>query len=231
LRRVCLHYDILKAFEKIHGERPDKLYPAPAYIEAKLEQVESGELRAETLMGVLSRDDYIKPPQKLSAAPDGDISFRAGEVKGKAPGKLLKLMGTRWELIRLRAPGKAYLSDHIQAICGEPLERLLGDEIYEYEVRDSNKETIYQPNWNQVLELDYQARKYAFKFVNRDGMTIKDALALAREDGRTIRKHFTLPISLSAAATANRPASGTRGRSRTPRRDHGQEHGRSDAEG
>ncbi len=54
-------------------------------------------------------------------ATNGDISCRAGEVKGRTPGKpegvrkAFKLMGTCWELIKLRVPGKAYLADHTQA--------------------------------------------------------------------------------------------------------------------
>ena len=61
-----LHYDLLKAYEKLHGEQQDKHYPAPAYIEMKLEQVESGELRAEGLMEVLNREEHIKPPPRLT---------------------------------------------------------------------------------------------------------------------------------------------------------------------
>ncbi len=37
---------------------------------------------------------------------------------------------------------------------------LLGDEFYEYEVKDNNNHTIYQSHWHQMLELNFQVRKH-----------------------------------------------------------------------
>ena len=177
---------------------------------------------------MLNREEHIKPPPRLTVNANGDISFRAGEIKGKAPTKpeelrrYFKLMVTCWELVKLRVPGKAYLADHTQAIWNGHVEWLLGDEVLEYEVKDSNNNTVFQPTWHQMLELDFQVRKLAYKYVNRDGMTIKRALETARADEPTLRKYFSLPISVSAATVASHtkpanPASRTRGRSRSPR--------------
>ena len=168
------------------------------------------------LSEVLNREDHIKPPPKLTVAPNGDISFRAGEVKGSLPSKpeelrrAFKLMSTCWDFVRLKVPGKAYLKDHSAAMWDEHVDWLLGEEIYDFEVKDANKMTIFKPPWHQVLEIDYHVRRLAFKWVNRDGMSIKAALKAARHDEKTLRNHFTLPISVAAAAAANRQEEGGR---------------------
>ena len=223
-----LHHELIKAFEKIHGERTDKQYPAPPYIEAKLEQVETGELRAETLAEVLNREDHCQPPPKLVVSPSGEFTFRPGECKGTAPSKpeelrrVFRVMGTCWEFIRLRVPSKPYLKDYDIAIWDAHVEWLLGEEVFDFQVKDDKQVTIYKPGWQQVLILDYNVRKLAYKMVIRDGYTIKEAMARAREDEKVFRKHFTLPISLAAASTATagdgaRPSRDHDRRSRSPR--------------
>jgi hypothetical protein len=133
------------------------------------------------------------------------------------------LMGACWEFVRLKAPGKSYLADHDQSVCDDYVEWLFGQDVYECVVRDSRKEIIYKPAWNKLLDLDLQVRKLAYKWIHRDGVTIKEALKQAMEDEKTYRKYFTLPVRLSVAALADRhtKADSSRGRPRTPRRDGG----------
>jgi hypothetical protein len=226
------HFDLIKAYEKVHGEKPDKLNPAPAYIEAKLEQVEAGELRPENLSEVLNREDHVKPPPRLSVSANGDIQFRAGDVKGTTPSKpeelrrIFKLMGACWEFIRLKVPGKSYLADHSQAVWDDYADWLLGDDVFDCVVRDSGRDVIYKPSWNLVLDLDYQIRKLAYKLVNRTGVTIKAAMKQAMADEKLYHKFFTTPVSLAAAsATKSGGAASSRGRSRSPRSAHHQAKG------
>ena len=229
-----IHHELIKAFEKIHGELKDKQYPAPAYVESKLEQVESGELRAETLAEVLNREDHIQPPPKLVVSASGEFTFRPGECKGTAPSKpedlrrTFKVMGTCWEFIRLRTPTKPYFKDYDSAIWDTHVEWLLGEEVFDFQIKDDKQVTIYKPHWQQVLVLDYNVRKLAYKYVTRDGYTIKTAMERARMDEKVFRTHFTLPISLAAAAASiggEGPSRGSRDhdrqRSRSPRPSRG----------
>ncbi len=85
---------------EVPREKSDKLNPAPAYIESKLEQVKSGKLCPETLSEVLSREDHAKPPPRFTVSASGDIRFRSGEAKGgtmttkrEESRKTFKLMG------------------------------------------------------------------------------------------------------------------------------------------
>jgi uncharacterized membrane protein YgcG len=218
------HLELRRTFEKLYGELNVSKVPAPAYVEAKMEQVEDGELRAERLCEVLNLQDHKEEHGALKIQSDGTIKLQKSRVTGTMPAKpeelrkTFKIMGTCWEFTRLTFPAKDYLVDYAPSIWDEHIEWLLGDDVYENTIKGPTGEEIYRPSWQILLEYDYQVRQRACHEVNISGMTLAKALKDARQHAPTERKYLSLPVSLAAASHASR-SGGSRARSRSPRRE------------
>ena len=83
------HVALRKAWEKINGAVHDKLFPSDTYVDARLEQVESGDLAAEPLTAVVSRDEDSDAPSGATVTSDGVIQLhtRCGQ------GAVARLLG------------------------------------------------------------------------------------------------------------------------------------------
>ena len=106
------HLELLRAYEASHRELPDYLVPAPAYIEARLEQMEDGEIIAEQLTAVLTREDMKDNSWGAARVmADGTLKLqKTGHGEAKPPKSSeelrsrIKVMGIAWEFIRLKYP-------------------------------------------------------------------------------------------------------------------------------
>ena len=220
------HLDLTRAFTKVHGSITDKLTPAPSYLEAKLEQVEDGELLAERMQDVMSKEE-VEGNEAFSSfrvMPDGMLKVRKGRPEGAPPSKpeelraKLRLMGHCWEFIRLKVPGKGYLADYDIAMWDRYADWLLGEEVYENVIKDDRSCVVFRPSWRLLLEYEFQVRKRMYFEVNNGGMTLKQALLSAQGHMPTTTKHFTIPVSLAAGSSGGGPRTGggSGARSRSP---------------
>ena len=90
--------------KKINRELKDSEKPAKAYIEARFEQVEEGEFRAELMSDVLSREDEDSEGQapQVVTTTDGSLRMKKGKVKGELPRTpedlrtKIRLMAVHW---------------------------------------------------------------------------------------------------------------------------------------
>ena len=83
------HTELRKAFTARHRELDEKHTPHPAYIEAKLKELEDGELRCEHLTEVISLADDAGEDVNMGVATmtDGVLKVRkSGVPEGSAPG-------------------------------------------------------------------------------------------------------------------------------------------------
>ena len=67
--------------------------------------------------------------------------------------------------------------------------QVFSDDIAGITIKTSEGRT-YSPAWAQVLELELQLRKRAFKRASQSRIPIKQALIEARGDDTLLRKHF-----------------------------------------
>ncbi len=105
------HFRVLRPFGAAHHKLTDKSAPSPAYFEAKVEMVETGEVKAELLKEAANKEEASDSvSQKCTISSDGTLKFarvKADRTPPSNPEELrrkLKLMGVCWELLRLIFP-------------------------------------------------------------------------------------------------------------------------------
>ena len=183
------HLELTRAYKSAHRELKDRERPAPAYLDWRYEQVEEGELKAESLSEVIHTEEAKDDEWGGTRVnPDGTIRLMKARSTGKTPDnpeglrEKIELMGVAWEYVRLRFPGKPYLQGLVAQDWTDHVKWLLSEDVYAYTVKDSTGTLSYRPSWATVLELDYRVRRRAYGLVNDDGATLAAALKRARED-------------------------------------------------
>ena len=197
--------------EKVVGERESYELPAKAYYEMRLQQVEEGEWKAETLRQVLSQDEDgdTEPWGNLTVTPGGELRARrvSKEVPLPADPEALRyryrLMALHWEHIRMKFPSRPALVGYNPDIWARHVEWLLSPEIAKSSIRDRAHGFSISPSWELVLEYEYVLRKRAMKLLNDfPNLSLGDALRRAKEDDRLFQRHFITPSSQEASIVA-----------------------------
>ena len=208
------HLELQRAFEAKHRELKEADVPAPCYIEARLEQIEDGELIAEPLTDVVSREETREDNWGAARVlADGTLKLqKASRGEAKPPKNSeelrhrIKVMGIAWEFLRLRFPSKPFLINLDSHIWLDYAEWLLGDEVYGMEVKDALGTVCFRPAWHTLLTFEHQVRKEAYKLVNLKGLTLVDAMAAVKKDAALFQKYFVTPTAVAAGAEAARSA-------------------------
>ena len=199
--------------EKVIGERESYELPAKAYYEMRLQQIEEGEWKAETLRQVLSQDEDgdTEPWGNLTVTPGGELRARrvTKEVPLPADPEALRhryrLMALHWEHIRMKFPSRPALVGYEPDVWALHVEWLLSPEIAKSAIRDRAHGTSISPSWELVLEYEYVLRKRAMKLLNDvPNLTLGEALKRAKADDRLYQKHFITPASQEASIIATR---------------------------
>ena len=195
------HSTMKRAYEEAHAELENPDAPSPAYLEYRLEQIEDGELEAEPLDWVTSKAEAPKSRSKKGELQKGSLPSNPEELRTK-----FKLIGRAWEYMRLRNPSKPFMLHLSENTWTEHVDWLLGRLVYGSQVKDPGSATIIRPSWEVVLNYDLEVRTRAYKLVNRQGFTIRDALISARTCRETFARHFQGPMTVQAGITAARQA-------------------------
>lgn len=151
------HLELVRGFARAHFVLPEKLTPAPAYLEWRLEELEDGELQAESLEKVFSRADVAHESRGIfQLRPDGTLRQHKIAVESALPATpehlraKVRLMCYAWEFMRLRFPDKPLFQGLSFAVWDRYIEFLLGEEVYEACVRDAAGGTVFRPSWAQL---------------------------------------------------------------------------------
>ena len=208
------HLDLRRSFQNRHAELRDDVAPHPDYVETKLQQIEDGELKAERLSEVLAMsDDDGTTTTGLELNQDGTLKAkRTSTTKGQAPRdseqlrSKLKTMGHMWEYIRLKVPGKTYLSGYDMALWDKYADHLLGEKVLSVSISTASGRVSCKPSWALVLDYDLEFRKkMAWHFNNSTG-TLADFMQSTYKDETLYQTKFLTPLSLDAGAAAARAA-------------------------
>ncbi len=159
--------ELRNTFEKQMGKEVlDKHYPAYAIINSKLTEIEEGELKAEPLDELVSRDKEDSSLGDLNVDfKSGKITLRKTTVRGSIPRtpeelrETYRLMANFWLVLRCKLPGRKMFHDLNKETFADLLDHLLGEDIYTLKVEDEAGNTVAQTTWKNLLKYEHELRK------------------------------------------------------------------------
>ncbi len=187
------------AYETVHGEIPDSLYPSNDYLKSKLDQVEDEIYEAEPLTEVVSRDAAASDSSDvaLTLVPS---ALRVSKVKHRimAPKDTeqfrarMKTMSMCWELVRMRYPERRSLQGLTHQTFVELVEYILGEMVWQFRGPGDQ-----QLSWVEVLQYEHEIRKRAMRWVRQQRYTVKEAIAAAIKDNELRTTYFVTQLACS----------------------------------
>jgi hypothetical protein len=183
----------------------DKETPAKCYLERRAEELESGEMRAESLQTVLNRDEDDPDVMQPVWDPTGNVRLRRGSVLISEPEnpeqlrKRLELMGTALMMLATRHTNKQGLQGITPQMMHTYCAYLLGEFVWEMVAKDPEGHTVAVPNWPLVLSYERAIRKKAYKLMYDSTSTFPVCLVSACNDTTTKERFFSTPLAVAAA--------------------------------
>lgn len=197
------------AWEKKFWKLDDSHMPGKSYMEARADALESGDLRAEQLTAVLSRDEDQSDTFQSFWDSAGQLQLRkGGTVVAEPPNpealrRRLKLVGMSIMLLGLRHTNRPTLQGYTPQTTEDYLGYLLGEFVWQLTGRAADGSTVLSPAWSQLLVYDFNIRKKAFFLMNDIGTPFVTALSEAWHCPVVKERYFTTPVALSS--TMKRP--------------------------
>ncbi|CAE8738786.1 unnamed protein product, partial [Polarella glacialis] len=192
------------AFEAKFWKMEDRETPSKEYLEKKLEYLESGELRAESLTEVASKDEV--EPDALMPVWDktGNLSVRKGSSSVPMPTnpeglrRRLTIMANSMIMLSLRHTNRREFTFVTPGTFEKYKAYLLGEFVLGLTAKNENNETIGVPPWPLILSYEHAIRKRACQVINNGGF-VDFALALRHGWGDCVTKErfFSTPLVLS----------------------------------
>ncbi len=187
------------AYEGVHGEISDVLYPSNDYIKSKLDQVEDEIYEAEPLTEVVSRESAASDSSDvtLTLVPS---ALRVSKVKHRiaAPKDTeqfrarMKTMSMCWELVRMRYPERKSLQGLTHQTFTELVEYILGEMVWQFRGPGDQ-----QLSWVEVLQYEHEIRKRAMRWVRQQKYTVKEAISAAIKDNELRTTYFVTQLACS----------------------------------
>ena len=190
--------------EKSVGTLDERYTPAKEYVEKKLQEVESGDYRAEEMCEVVSREEV--DPDSLVPQWDskGNITVRKGSTKVKDPEnpealrQRLTVMRNAYQMVALRHTNRPELQGDYVKVFEDFKDYLLGEHVFGLNAKDAEGLTVAAPPFRLVLSYEKAIRKEAARKMNQEGMPYPTALRAAWRDSTVKERHFTTPLALVA---------------------------------
>ena len=194
--------------EKVIGTVEDKATPAKEYVEKKLQEVESGDYRAEDLTEVVSRDEVDPDSMVPQWDSRGNLTVRRGTSKTKEPENPEALrarptiMRNAYLMISLKHTNRGELQGDYNKAFEDYKEYLLGEHVYGLYARDAEGQALAAPPFKLVLSYERAIRKDAVRRMNQEKESFPKALRMAWRDATTKERYFTTPLALYAKRPA-----------------------------
>ena len=195
-------------FEKFE----DRMIPSRDYLERKLEDIESGEWRAEPLSEAASKEEV--EPDVLTPVWDasGKLSVKKQCSSVPLPAnpeelrRRLHILGNSLITLGLRHTNRPELQGFTPNHIHKYLDYLLGEHCYGMVAKNADGYTIAAPPWSLVISYEHSIRKKVCSWLN-DGThnTFIQALAAAMLDPLVKERCFTTPLALSTAKSRPDP--------------------------
>lgn len=201
------HLALQSAFHKAYFELSEDLTPSHTLVEFRLDMIEQGEVKGETLRAITSLADVQEG--RLGATIDnaGMVRIRTGSQEVKMPTdestlrRRLKIWGFSWLFAKLKQPGRLWLKDVEPQVIYDYVDYLFGEQVMGLEAKDPNGKVVSRPSFDLLLSCELQLRKKQAKLIN-NGLTFATALRDAMKDAETKTRYFTTPLAISSMHNA-----------------------------
>ncbi len=189
-----------RGWQTLHGDRGDHVFPSRYYVNRRLRQLETGELRAEKLIEVVTvleggdeeddrEVDLIVTATALRAQRKNvtvNMPSNPEQLRHR-----VDLMQVHWDLVLARHSDRRLFLAYDRGVWDRYVKHLLGEEVYQYRARGQGLQ------WNDLLEYDYRIRSKAIEWVNKGEKSLTEAINDAMKDPDIKQLHFTLPLITS----------------------------------
>jgi hypothetical protein len=210
---VSVHIAFRRDFEAVYGRADDKAFPSDALIDKRFQDIEQGDLKAETLDQVITKEEQSDDVMGAVFDTDGTLRVKKGIQKVMLPGdaealrRRIHILGITWTLAKLSHPARGWLQTASPDVWREHLDHVLGEEVYGFKITSSAGDRSSRSSWKTLLSYEFQLRKEAIRLVNFEGVDFKAAMVRARGSTELREKHFVTPcildvVTMAAAAPA-----------------------------
>jgi hypothetical protein len=231
------HNSLRRAFEAQHYPLEEKTTPADSYVEYRFDQIEQGEMRAETLQMTTSKSDTAEDPLGATVDPrTGMIRIKKGAQEIPLPRNpeefraRIRVLGHCWLIAAIKFPNKAWLRTATPQLFQEYVDFLLGEHVWNSHSKDAAGNVVASPLWSTFLSYEIEIRKLAAKLIN-EGLDIATAFRRAMNEPVTFARFFTTPTVRDSVSQQADFARGSRERSRSPRGGQGHSSGKGKSKG
>ncbi|CAL1153097.1 unnamed protein product, partial [Cladocopium goreaui] len=193
-----------KAVEADLGKLQDDEVPAKSLIATKLEQIESGDLRAEDLREVLCVEDTdVDLFSGIIEHGTGNLKIKPGKASIAMPSTPEELrlrhrrIGIAWLMVGSKHKNQSWITPALLEAFRRFSDHIVGRHIAGFPIMAQG--VTRHPAWNLVLSYELEVRKRAYKQL-RDGKhsSLQEALEDAWNSAELINKHFLVPLTASA---------------------------------
>eukprot|EP00435_Cladocopium_sp_Y103_P032099 s929_g8.t1 len=189
-------------FQKTMGQIEDRVMPSKEYLEKKLQELENGEFRAETLAEVVSKDET--DPDVLIPVFDskGTLSVKKGSSTVPMPTgpeqlrRRLSVMQNCLMMLGMKHVSREEIQDVTKDVFDRYKDYILGDYVWGLSSTDLNGQQIQTPPWSLVLSYENAVRKRAYSLMINEKLMIGAALEKAWKCPTTKERHFITPLAL-----------------------------------
>ena len=193
-----------KAVEADLGKLQDDEVPAKSLIAAKLEQIESGDQRAEDLREVLCVEDTdVDLFSGIIEHGTGTLKIKPGKASIAMPATPEELrlrhrrIGLAWLMVGSKHKNQSWITPALLEAFRRFSDHIVGKHIAGFPIMTQG--VTKHPAWSLVLSYELEVRKRAYKQL-RDGKhaSLQEALEDAWNSAELINKHFLMPLTASA---------------------------------
>ena len=194
-----------RAFETLYGQHEDCNLPARLYLEKRISELEGGDLRAELLTTVLSREQDGEETLLPAWDITGAIRLKKSVADIPEPGnpeELRKRLGVMFNgliMIAMQHTNRSELQGFTTTFIHSYAEFLLGEHCWGMIVKDAGGLTVATPSWGLILTFEHAVRKKAYKTMQETGRQLHTCMREAWLDPLVYQRSFTTPLALTAA--------------------------------
>ena len=191
-------------FNRFGALEDKKVVPAKEYLEKKLQELENGEFRAETLSEDVSKDEI--DPDVLTPMFDsrGNLSVKKGSSSVPLPTgpeqlrRRLSIMQNCLMMLAIKHVTHEELKDVTRELFDKYKDYLLGDYVWGLSSTDLQGNQVQTPPWSLVLSYEQAIRKKAFAYMQVETIHFGEVLQKAWKCPVTKERHFITPLALYA---------------------------------
>ena len=207
-----------RAFKDQHFQLDDNEAPSDMLVEMRLDMIEKGEQRAESLAQVTAKKEGVDDHTDVSEVLlNGVVRIKKAPKPIAMPRdteelrRRLRTWGWSWIHAQAKHSSRPSLAGITPQTIYNYIEHLLGDTVYRLAARNHDGTTVSRPRLYHVLDYDHAVRKHLANLMN-DGVDFVSGLKASYESVEVRERFFLTPVMLDAVATRERSRSRDDGR-------------------